>query len=103
MSKTITLSVPHKLTQEQAKARIDSGVTQFRSQFAGHVAQIHEQWTGNRMAFRFTVLNQAVNGTVDVESEQVVLNVELPWVLAMFADRIRPQVEDKARKLLGPP
>jgi hypothetical protein len=35
-----------------------------------------------------------------VEADRVVIHVDLPWLLAMLAGRIRPQIEAEARKRL---
>lgn len=101
MAKTITVSIPHRLTQDEVRNRVQQGIGQLRQQFAGQVADMQEQWTGNHLEFRFGILGQAVTGRLDVEPEVAVLNVDLPWMLAALAAKIRPQIEQQGRKLLG--
>ncbi len=100
MNRTITVNVPHQLTQDEARARIQKGIADARTQFAGKVAQVEEAWAGNRLEFKLAVMGQAVTGRVDVEPSSVAINVDLPWLLAMLADKISPQIKTHAGKLL---
>jgi hypothetical protein len=100
-SRTLTLNIPHRLTQEEARGRIQGAVGQFRSQFSGNVAALEERWQENHMDFSLQVLGQRVTGQVDVEPHQVRLEVDLPWLLAALADSIRPRLEQEGRRLLS--
>jgi len=98
--KTLTLSVPHRLTQDEARARIAAGVTEARDKYAGSFAKVEDRWAGNHMDFYVGVLGQSVTGRVEVGSEAVHVEVDLPWILAALAERVRPQIQDQTRKML---
>lgn len=100
MAKTITLTLPHDLGQEQAKARIQSGIADARRQFGDKVGSVQETWQGNHMEFRCAVMGQTITGRVDVLPDSATVHVDLPWFLAALAERIRPQIEQQGRKLL---
>lgn len=100
MNKTLTVSIPHRLSQDQARARLQNGIADLKQRFSGNLANVEETWSGNTMNFRFTVMGQAVTGKVDVLADVVRLEVDLPWMLAMLAERIRPKVEQEGRRLL---
>jgi hypothetical protein len=102
-NKTITLNVPHGLTQEEARTRIAAGITEAKAKYATSLAQVEDTWTGNRMDFRLGVLGQAVTGRVDVGPSAVNLEIDMPWILAALAGQLRPQIEGQARKLLEAP
>lgn len=99
----MTLTVPHGLTQEEARARIATGVAEAREQYAGTFAKVEERWTGNHLDFYVGILGQSVTGRVDVGSEAVLIEIDLPWILAMLAERIRPQLQNQTRKMLEAP
>ena len=99
-NKTIAISIPHRLTQDEARRRLQTGIAEMKTRFAGQVANIDETWTGNTVAFKFAVMGQAVTGRAEVLPEAVKLDVDLPWMLAMLADKIRPKVEEEGRRLL---
>jgi hypothetical protein len=48
-------------------------------------------------------MGQSMSGRIDVEPNDVVVNVELPWLLAMLADKIKPQIQKEASKMLEGP
>ncbi len=100
MAKTITLTIPHRLTQDEAKARIEKGIGDLRRSYAAKIAEVDERWTANHLDFRLTAMGQPVTGRIEVEPQAVRLEVDLPWVLAVLAGRFRKQVEAEGRKLL---
>ena len=100
MNKTISISIPHRLSQDEARKRLETGIAEMRTKFAGQVANMEETWSGNTVAFNFAVMGQAVTGRAEVLPEAVKLDVDLPWMLAMLADKIRPKVEQEGRRLL---
>ena len=100
MAKTITLTLPHTLGQEQARARIQSGIADARRQLGDKLAKVEETWQGNHMEFRCGVMGQTITGRVDVAADSATLFVDLPWFLAALAEKIRPQIEQRGRKLL---
>lgn len=100
MNKTISISIPHRLTQEEARTRLQSGVADLRTKFAGNVTSVQETWTGNRMDFRLSAMGQAITGRVDVQAEAVKIDIDLPWLIATLAEKFRPKIEQEGRKML---
>lgn len=98
--KPLTLSVPHKLTQEEARRRIAAGVEEARLKHSNDFVGVKETWNGNRMDFHLGVLGQSITGRVDVGPDAVMLEVDLPWVFAALAGRAKAQIQEEARKLL---
>ncbi len=99
-TKTINLSIPHRLSQAEARTRIQNTLTGLKSQHAAKLAQVDERWTGDHMDFRLAVMGQSVTGRVEVGAKAVDLAIDLPWVLAMFAEKLRGKVQREGTKLL---
>jgi hypothetical protein len=104
MRKTIDVSIPHRLTRDEARSRLRQAAgllqTQIAGTAAGQVAQVHEAWQDYHNDFRFTALGQSITGRMDVEADVIKLSVDVPWILAALADRIRGRIEQEARRLL---
>ena len=98
-TKSITVSIPHHLTQDEARARLQKGITNAATNFA-KMAQVTDTWNGNRLDLRIVAMGQTINGRIDVEPTVVKVEVELPWLLAAMAEKIRPQIEQEGRKML---
>lgn len=103
MPQPLVVTIPHNLTREQARARIAGGVGTFRSQFGANVSKFDDAWSGDRLTLNVVAMGQAVGARADVNDHDVRIEVDLPWMLAMLADKIRGRVEADARKLLSAP
>ena len=101
MSKTLSVSIPHRLTQDEARTRLQNGIADLKTKHAAQLANVQEQWDGNRMTFALKAAGQSVSGRLEVLPEAVKLDVDLPWLVAMFAEKFRPRVEEEGRKLLS--
>ena len=99
--KTITVTIPHRLTQDEARTRLQTGIADPKAKHGNRIADLQETWTGNQLTFALAAMGQKVTGRVDVQPEAVKLDVDLPWMLAMLAGKFKPQVEQEARKLLS--
>jgi hypothetical protein len=100
MRKTIDVSIPHQLGRDEARARLKSGAERLRAQFGGQVAQVQETWQDYHAEFTFSAMGQGISGRMDVEEHAIKLAVDLPWVLAVLADKIKGKLQTEGRKLL---
>jgi hypothetical protein len=85
MSEPLVVSIPHRLGRDEAVRRIKSGVAEARPHFAHLLTISDETWDDNRLSFRASALGQVASGVIDVREDRVVLTVQLPWLLARFA------------------
>jgi hypothetical protein len=99
-TKTIEVSIPHRLGRDEARSRLKSGAERLQSQFGGHIAQLQQTWTDYRADFAFTAMSQSITGRLNVEESAIKLSVDVPWMLAVLADKIRAKIETEGRKLL---
>ena len=61
------------------------------------------RWSGDHMDFRASLLGQSTTGTVDVADEHVRLEVQLPWLLSLLANKSKALVEKQGKLLLEKP
>jgi hypothetical protein len=85
MSEPLVVSIPHRLGRDEAVRRIKSGFGQAHAHFAHLLTISEETWDDSRLSFRASALGQAASGLIDVRDDHVVLTVQLPWLLARFA------------------
>ena len=100
MNKSITISIPHRLTQEEARTRLANGLTELKQKYAGSVAGLEENWSGNLLSFRLTAVGQSITGRAEVLAEAVKLDIDLPWLIAAMAEKLRPKIEAEGRRML---
>jgi hypothetical protein len=103
MAKTISMTLPHELGEEEVKRRMLAGIADARAKYPGYLKNAHETWNGNTMEFTGSAMGQTVTGRVQIEPKQVHIHVDLPMLLAMLAGRILPRIESEGKKLLSGP
>jgi hypothetical protein len=100
MNKTLKISLPHHLPRQEAVRRLQGGFAGLRQQFAQNLAQVEDRWTGDHLDLKATAFGQSVTARVDVRDTVVDIEVDLPWLFAVLAEKIKGQVEQAGRKLL---
>jgi len=102
MSKPVVVSIPHELGKAEARRRIDEGVGRLTAQI-GAVGEIKQVWEGDLMRFSLQAIGQTVTGTIDVREHEVLLEVHLPGIFAMIANKVKGRLRDEGQILLGGP
>ena len=100
MSKPVVVTIPHQLGKEEARRRLESGVGRLREQFGDKLGQIEDTWAGDHADFRVTVLGQSVTGALDVMEAEVRVEVQLPWMLAMVAEKAKGLIQKQGTLML---
>jgi len=100
MSKPLTVSIPHNLGKAEATRRLQGGLTSLKSQFGDKVASINETWSADRMDFRVGAMGQTVSGHLVVMDDQVRVEVQLPWILAMVAEKAKTFIQKQGTLML---
>ena len=95
-----TLTIPHKLGREQAKKRIEDHLIGYRQKLQKYVDEISYEWQGDRLNFNVMVWGQGVSGFGLVRDADVLIEVDLPFMLSMFAGAMQPKIEKEAAGLL---
>lgn len=99
MTEPITVEIPHKLGREAARARVASGIGKLAGMFPGGAAVDH-RWEGDTMHFTVAAMGQRVASRLTVGVDRVRAEIDLPPLLALFANRIREKLTKEAPKLL---
>lgn len=103
MSRPVVVSIPHRLGREEAIRRLQAGFGRVRSSFGESFVVLKDDWSGPHMKFSAELLGQSATGTVDVADDHVRLEVQLPWVLSLFAGKAKEVVQKEGRLMLEKP
>ena len=99
-SKSIHISIPHQLTAAEVKSRLAKGVADFRTSPMSKAAALQDNWRGDVMHLTATSMGQNIAGRIEVKDKSVEIDVDLPWVFAMLASKVKGEIEQHGRKLL---
>jgi hypothetical protein len=100
MSKPVVVSIPHQLGKQEAHRRLQGGFGKLKEQFGDKLGHIEDTWTGDHADFRVTVLGQSVTGALDVMDAEVRVEVQLPWMLAMVAEKAKGLISKQGALML---
>jgi Putative polyhydroxyalkanoic acid system protein (PHA_gran_rgn) len=64
---------------------------------------LKNQRSGDHLDFRASVLGQNTTGTVDVADDHVRLEVQLPWLLSLLANKAKALVQKQGKLMLEKP
>jgi hypothetical protein len=102
MAEPVVVTIPHKLTKEEATRRLKKGFADVRS-FGDKFVVLTDDWNGYHLDFKASLLGQTTSGTVDVGEHSVRLEVVLPWMLALLANKAKAIVEKQGQLMLDKP
>jgi Putative polyhydroxyalkanoic acid system protein (PHA_gran_rgn) len=102
MSQPIVVTLPHQLGKEEAVRRLRAGFSNAQSGGAG-LFVFKNQWSGDHLDFRASVLGQNTTGTIDVAQDHVRLQVQLPWLLSLLANKAKALVAKQGKLMLEKP
>jgi hypothetical protein len=100
MSKAITMSIPHDLGRAEARRRIDDGFASFSQHMGAVAGALKKSWAGDRLSFSFAALGQTISGTIDVEDAAIKLEVLLPGMLGMLANKVKGRLKKEGQLML---
>jgi hypothetical protein len=99
----ISVAVPYNVTLDPVEVKEESGPMLQEQLQELQVRNFQIEWTDMAAEFRFTSYGFLVQGTVDVQPKQIVVHVKLPWVAAMFKERIRKGIAEGIAEALNAP
>ena len=103
MPEPLVITISHRLGRDEAKRRLDDGLGHIRGQLAGFVNSLDYTWTDYRLDFSVTAMRQSIGGRIDIEDDIVRVEIRLPLLLRMLANKITGRVRSEAALLLDKP
>ena len=103
MSQPVVVTIPHKLGKQEAVKRLKAGFGTVRSTLGEKFVVLKDEWAGDHLDFRASLLGQNANGTVDVAEDHVRLEVQLPWMLSLLANKAKALVQRQGKLMLEKP
>ena len=98
---SMSLSVPHKLSQEEAASRVKKMIEKLRSQFGDRASKLQESWNGYTGMYSFEVMGFAVSGKLDVGKSDVRMEGQFPFAALPLKGRIERTAREKLEELLA--
>ena len=101
MGKQFVVSVPHKLSQEEALSRIKSLVNDLKSRYGDQVSDVRESWHGNKCDFSMKIKMFKLSGSMEVNESSAEIRGTMPPGTGRFEGKAKSLIEEHAKKLLS--
>ena len=95
----VTVAVPHSMDPEEVKKMAEPVIEKTVKEFQGR--DLHLEWSELHATYRFKSLAFTIHGTITVESEQLVVEVDLPFAAIMYKDRVEKGIRKYLSQALG--
>ena len=100
MSKPLVVVVPHQLGRAEARRRLETGLASLAQTFGEKLTSVDQAWTGDRLDVNVKALGQSVAAGLDVGESEVRVEVQLPWMLALIAEKAKGYIQKEGKLLL---
>lgn len=100
MSNAITVTVPHDLGVETAKARIAEQLTKLQRDYVDKIASSEVAWAGDVANIRVSMLGQTATAQITVLKDLLRVDVQLPWLLASLSGKVQDLIAHNANDAL---
>ena len=103
MPPPLIVSIPHRLGRQEAKRRLDTGISRLGPELAGLVRTLDYSWDADRLSFRASAMWQTITGAIEVLDDAVRVEIHLPWMMHLLADTVARQVRRRGIAMLEKP
>lgn len=98
------VAIPHQLGKDEVRRRLQSRSHEIADHIPGGMAEITTSWPNpDRMSMAISAMGKQMAGTMDLEDEQIVLNIDLPPALSFIQPMVESAIRSQGQKLLAPP
>ena len=95
MAEPVIVTIPHKLTKEEAARRLKKGFADVRL-FGEKFVVLTDDWKGDHLDFKASLLGQTTTGTVDVAEDRKLSRADS---LGCDVAVVLPETRDRDRRL----
>ena len=99
----LVVSIPHRLGRQEAKRRVDAGVSRLGPELGAVVGSLDYSWNADTLNFRAAAIWQTITGRIEVLDDAVRVEIDLPWMMRLLGDTITKRVRGRALAMLEKP
>jgi Putative polyhydroxyalkanoic acid system protein (PHA_gran_rgn) len=103
MARPIVVTIPHRLGRAEAVRRLQNGFSHVRDSLGDKFVVLQDRWVGDHLDFQASLMGQKASGTVDVFDDCARLEIELPWMLGLLANKAKALLQRQGRLMLEKP
>jgi len=95
------VAIPHELDREVVRQRLKARSHEIADHVPGGMAEVETAWTSeDRLALTIKAMGQQLNGGIEIEERQLVIDLDLPPALSFVEPMIAGAIRQQTQKLL---
>jgi hypothetical protein len=103
MSRLLIVSIPQKLGRQEARRRLDSGISRLQPELSAILSGLDYHWENDTLHFIASAMWQRITGRIEVLDDTGRIEIDLPWVMQLLADTVARRVRSRGIALLQGP
>ena len=96
----MNFDVPHSLTKEEAKDRLQRFAESLQEKFKDQVKNLEQSWKGDALTFSFRTFGINVAGSITVHDDRLAVDGDLPFSAMMFKGKIETEIRQQLERLV---
>ncbi len=97
----INFDVPHTLTADDAKEKLQKFIDAIQSRFKDQVSDLEQSWEGNDLLFGFKTFGIKIGGKISAFEDKLSVDCDLPFAAMMFKGKIESEMREQLERLVG--
>lgn len=94
------VEIPHTLSAEEAKSRLERFVESLQAKFGDKVSDLEQGWSGNKLSFGFKTFGFKIAGAIEALEQKLDVKGEIPLTAMMFKGKIEGEVKEQLARLM---
>jgi hypothetical protein len=100
MAAPISITIPHQLGRVEAHRRIETGFAKLVNLLPGKTGACSERWDGDQLTFSVAAVGQTLGGVINILDTEVKMEIQLPGVLGLLANKLKDRLQKAGQLLL---
>lgn len=94
------LEIPHSLTADDAKSRLERFVESLQAKFQDKVSDLNQTWNGNTLGFGFKTFGIKIAGSITAQENKLDVDGDIPFTAMMFKGKIESEIREQLGRLM---
>ena len=94
------VQVPHTLTKDEARSRLERFVEMIEQKYANQVSDLQQTWDGDTLNFHFKTYGIPLDGSIAVGDHDLNMSGDLPFTAMMFKGKIESEIREGLERIV---
>lgn len=98
---TLKMSIPHRLTEEEAIRRVKDLMDRLRTNHRDQLSGVNVDWSGKTGSLQFVAKGFHIAGTIQVLPSSIDIEAKVPLIVSLYQQKIKDLIEKEAEQLFS--